>query len=270
MEEDSVGNGGNGEKPISIAPQSEEILVGNGGKQAGLTPGSIDIMIETSFWRDILYEIINSMDPWDIDLSELATRYSSKVDSMKEMNFKIPANVVIVSAVLLRMKSQFMKFSGEAEFSADEFMEGAEFSDGFTDGVLPDGELFSGNGRNGDITDSLMISPKRVLKRRITAMELIAAIQEVLEDKAIKSKIAEQVVDRGLILRFNADITKLIEETYGRIIGILSGKDVVLFSELAKSREEMVYTLISILHLTNDQKLKIHQDKMFEEIYIRR
>ena len=65
-------------------------------------------MIENSFWRDILYEIINTLDPWDIDLSELATRYSQKVKEMQEMNFKIPANVILVSSVLLRMKADIL------------------------------------------------------------------------------------------------------------------------------------------------------------------
>ncbi len=73
---------------------------------------ALEERIGTSFWRDILYEIISTMDSWDIDITLLASRYSTRVSEMEEMNFRIPANVVIVSAVLLRMKAQFVGFSG--------------------------------------------------------------------------------------------------------------------------------------------------------------
>jgi len=245
------------------APGEEE-------KQA-ITEENLDEMIEKSFWRDVLYEIINTMDPWDIDISELATRYSTKIDRMKEMNFRIPANVVIVSAVLLRMKSQFMKFSDQGfDIGADEFMDEGDLDmEGM--GLSIDQGLLSALGgmRGGELADSLLVRPKRVPKRRITALELIAAIQQVLEDKALRNRIKDSYVEKGLVITLNQDIKHLIEETYRRVMEILSRKEEVMFSELAHERDEMVSTFISLLHLSNKQKLKLRQEKMFEELYIR-
>jgi segregation and condensation protein A len=232
---------------------------------------ALEEKIGTSFWRDILYEIINTLDPWDIDISLLATRYSAKVSEMEEMNFRIPANVVIVSAVLLRMKAQFVGFSGaEQVFSPEDFMDESDLS---MDGIdLQDSDIASiigaGNGGNGGNGVDLMVKPKRVLKRRITALELIAAIQEVLEDKAIKSRIPDKPVERNLVIAIHTEIKFLIEETYERVMGILASKDSVMFSELAQGREEIVSTLISLLHLSNNQRLKLRQEKLFDEIYI--
>jgi segregation and condensation protein A len=232
---------------------------------------ALEAKIGTSFWRDILYEIINTLDPWDIDISLLASRYSSRVSEMEEMNFRIPANVVIVSSVLLRMKSQFVGFAGgEQAFSPEDYMDD---SDPLMDGIDSQGSdldslIGAGNGGNGEGALDILVKPKRVLKRRITALELIAAIQEVLEDKAIKSRMPEKPVERNLVIAMRTEIKFLIEETYERVISILASRDSVMFSELAQSREEVVSTLISLLHLSNNQRLKLRQEKLFDEIYI--
>jgi segregation and condensation protein A len=232
---------------------------------------ALEARIGTSFWRDILYEIINTLDPWDIDISLLASRYSARVSEMEEMNFRIPANVVIVSSVLLRMKSQFVGFAGgEAAFSPDDYMDDSDPSmDGIDSQSSDMGSLIgAGNGGNGRDPLDILVKPNRVLKRRITALELIAAIQEVLEDKAIKSRMPEKSVERNLVIAMRTEIKFLIEETYERVISILASKDSVMFSELAQSREEIVSTLISLLHLSNNQRLKLRQEKIFDEIYI--
>jgi len=243
----------------------------------GLKAERLDEMLEKSFWRDILYEIISTMEPWDIDISELAARYSMKVDAMKEMNFRIPANVLIVSAVLLRMKSQFIAYSGKGfDLSADEFMEDSELAGDDASFLLGgDAPCSGGNGGNGgngaDVSEYLQVRPKRVPKRRITALELLSAIQEVLEDKVLKSRIKEAYVEENLIINLSTDIKHIIEETYQKVMDILSRtqKDVVLFSELAHGKDEVVYTFISLLHLSNRQRVKLAQEKMFDEIYIR-
>ncbi len=231
---------------------------------------ALEERIGTSFWRDILCEIINSMDPWDIDISLLAGRYSSKVSEMEKMNFRIPANVVIVSAVLLRMKAQFVGFSGAVQaFSPEDYLDDSDLSMDGVDSQESDVDSLIGAGNGGrGVGVDVLVKPNRVLKRRITALELIAAIQDVLEDSAIKSRIPLKPVDRSLVIAMRTDIKHLIEETYERVIGILACQEEVLFSELAQSREEVVSTFISLLHLSNNQRLKLRQEKLFDEIYI--
>lgn len=229
------------------------------------TNTDIESMIETSFWKDTLYEIISIMNPWDIDIVELATHYSKRVEQMQEMNFRIPANVIIVCSVLLRMKSEIMGFGGNGSLNPDEFSDPedmGEFGYSQTEGRCMDGG-------NGEIFVPLEITPRRVPKRRVTAMELIAAIQQVLEDRIIRKKISEEFIEKKtIVINLDADIRQLIKETYNRVMDILSRKDVVLFSELANSRDEIISTFVSLLHLSNKQKLKLTQRKIFDEIYI--
>ena len=256
-------------------------------------------MIKTSFWKDILYEIISSMDPWDMDITDLATRYSKKVEMMRDMNFRIPANVIIVSSVLLRMKSEIIGFSenGSSNNGGDYDPENPEGLGMLLDqAFMPDGSAdFCESGREteeccGGLVDGdgmfigdelglialndgipIKVRPKRVPKRRVTAIELIAAIQEVLEDKTRrKVRKGNGGTKETVLITTEIDIGEIIETLYDRIMGILSRdkKAVVRFSELAIGREEIVSTLIPLLHLSNDQKIKITQENIFDEIFI--
>lgn len=225
----------------------------------------LDEMLKKSFWKDILYEIISSMDPWDVDIAELAAMYAKKVEEMREMNFRIPANVIIVSSVLLRMKSQLMSFT---EVNTDPDTGGwMEDSELIMDASVLDSDTETLDG-DGGLSDSLMVRPKRVPKRRVTALELISTIQGVLEDRVIREKIKVKNGGKKLIILLDKDIKQLIDETYRKVMEMLSNKDEVLFSEIAHGRDEVVPAFISLLHLSNKQKLKLRQEKIFDEIYI--
>lgn len=215
-------------------------------------------------WRDILYETLTGLNPWDIDIGELASRYSKRVSGMKEMNFKIPANVILVSSVLLRMKADILHPRQSDPYS--------ELADSLS--TLFDGDFTQilQSLADGEVEDfELALKPQRLPKRRVTADELIAAIHKALEERGVRHKqmLEKKVEDRVIVVEDEIDIVKFIEETYTQVIGLLGKKEVVLFSELAKTKDEIVNTLMSLLHLSNDSKLFINQEKVFGEIYIR-
>ena len=215
-------------------------------------------------WRDILYETLTGLNPWDIDIGELASRYSKRVSGMKEMNFKIPANVILVSSVLLRMKADILHPRQSDPYS--------ELADSLS--TLFDGDFTQilQSLADGEVEDfELALKPQRLPKRRVTADELIASIHKALEERGVRHKqmLEKKVEDRVIVVEDEIDIVKFIEETYTQVIGLLGKKEVVLFSELAKTKDEIVNTLMSLLHLSNDSKLFINQEKVFGEIYIR-
>ena len=223
----------------------------------------IDTLIETPelTWRDILYEVIKGMDPWDIDLCELASRYAKKVEEMQDMNFRIPANVILVSSVLLRMKADVLRPSENDPFTdnreAFDFMFNRDFAFLKGDKIEKEYEL------------QALLRPNRLMTRRVTAEELIGAIQKALEERSEKKyRLEMQGGKRMLIVATDWDITQVIEEVYGRIMGILKEREFAVFSELAGNRDEMIRVFTSILHLSNKQKLSLRQERIYEEIYI--
>ena len=132
----------------------------------------LDKLAELS-WKDMLYEIISTLDPWDVDIVELASRYSTKVDEMQEMNFHVPANVMLVSSILLRMKADVLHFSD---------LEGDEFDYEDYDYAEAGLNEFDEN-LDADLEIPIVIKPRRLPKRKITAIELMEAIQEVMKEK---------------------------------------------------------------------------------------
>lgn len=223
----------------------------------------IDILIETPelTWRDILYEVLKGMDPWNINISELATRYAKKVEEMQEMNFRIPANVVLVLSVLLRMKADVLR-----PVETDPFFDNKESFKFMFDA---NSKLLKEDNGKKEYEISTLLKPTRTLTRRVTAEELIGAIQKALEERSErKYRLETKGGKRTLIVATDWDISHVIDEVYARITEILKSKEFAVFSELAGTRDEMIRVFTSILHLSNKQKLSLRQERIFEELYI--
>jgi segregation and condensation protein A len=231
----------------------------------------IDQMMESgdAAWRDILYSVLEGMNPWDIDLVELATRYSVKVDQMQRMSFVLPANVVLVCSVLLRMKADILTPKKE-EF--DDFSASLNF-------------IFSSDYPIAALLDlehepyPIAIKPARELTRKVTAQELISAIQDALSERTrlieranmreARKKAGKEESPIEYYLEPQLNIMEAIESTYSAVMAILASKETVLMSEIASTRDEIVRTFLSLLHLSNTQKVSLDQQQLFGEIYIK-
>ncbi len=227
---------------------------------------------EGEFWKDTLYEILSTMDPWNVDIVKLAKEYSAKIEDLKDLNFKIPANALIVCAVLLRMKADvLMNEENKEEDYADMNMD---------EDAYYDSEHESRDKLNlGDLS---LIS-KRVLKRKISADELMNAINEVL--KTEKSEVNERknkkkTIERPTIeITPSADIKKSIDEIYKEIINFLNNNEninkngennnekFVKFSQIS-DKEKFVRNFISLLFLSDEGKILLKQDELYGEIFI--
>ena len=221
----------------------------------------IDNLIETASWRDIIQEVVRSMDPWDVDIAELAARYSTHLEQMQKMEFRVPANVVIVSSVLLRMKADMMAHYGSIH--EDQVDYGYDI-DGMFDLTQEDSVV------NG--TEDLFLLPTRQPKRRITALELINAIQDALADTRVTRGVRKKITEhKDILVNLEADIRQVIDDIYSRIVKALAKKEVVAFSDILKSgnSDEIISVFVPLLHLSNDQKIRLVQEEMFGEIFIR-
>jgi segregation and condensation protein A len=232
----------------------------------GWTMDKLDALVECEdlTWRDILHEVLRGLDPWDINLVEVATRYSRRVDEMREMNFRIPANVILVCSVLLRMKADILTPKQEEQVNF------AESFDFIFNSSYPTAALFSGDADPYPIA----VKPTRVLSRRVTAEELIEAIQSALTERTKNKARLVEVKDNGgrvreIVIEQETSMLVLIEQTYRKIMEILAGREEALFSEIARTRDEIMSTFLSLLHLSNDMKIALKQEQLFGEIYIR-
>ncbi|HDL85488.1 MAG TPA: hypothetical protein ENH11_04055, partial [Candidatus Acetothermia bacterium] len=84
-----------------------------------------DLLEET--WEGILQRLTVGMDPWDIDIVELAHRYRDYVDALRELQFEVSGRMVLTCSVLLRMQSDDLLASARPTDRSDliEELEGA-------------------------------------------------------------------------------------------------------------------------------------------------
>ncbi|MEK6818425.1 MAG: segregation/condensation protein A, partial [Nanoarchaeota archaeon] len=61
-------------------------------------------------WQAIIYDLINTdqLDPWDIDLVLLTSKYLEKIRAFEEANLFVSSKVLFAAALLLRIKSEIL------------------------------------------------------------------------------------------------------------------------------------------------------------------
>ncbi len=241
-------------------------MTGNNGHEKemeilGLIPGE-------SSWEQIIYQVVamNELDPWNLDITKLSTGFSEHISSLDELDFRVPAKWVIIAAVLLRMKSDYIKIMK---------MDRDPEPEGFIDmEELDDEEIESiGNEIDENDVDPIAVSSKRKPIRRITLNELVDSLRRVLATE--KRRDLKLKKARGKIKIRTDDIGLRIEKLYGRItmmINSLSRENSVKFSDLVEKweKENVIDTFMPLIHLDNDNKVECTQKEMFDEIYIKR
>lgn len=214
-----------------------------------------ETMVSKPTWKDILLELVSSnhVDPWNIDLVDLSDAFISKVREMERMDFVIQANVILAASILLKYKSDYLKFlsyqSDLAEFpAAEEEREPVE--------EVP------------QLTLSARIPPRR----QITAEELITEMEKI-----IKYENVERVrIPRGSIVEtVDLELNEHdIESDLGRVLEKIKqntdDQGWSLFSMLTKEGDirEKVYTLLCLLYMVQNGSIDIRQDEIFGEIFI--
>lgn len=204
----------------------------------------LQLIIEGSDFQSVLKEIIveEGLDPWNIDISKLSNSLLSYLAQLKEINFRIPARFILVSAILLRLKSEHLVEEEKAERELE---------------VL--------NIDNLEILDPPI---SRIPARNITFEELTMVLERVMDKKERKEEIK---LNREEKIRNLQKIVEMDIEDYGERV----------FREIARVSKTSFYTLtgkkdllesaryfIAILHLANQHKVLIEQPELFEDINI--
>ncbi|MBS3102654.1 segregation/condensation protein A [Candidatus Woesearchaeota archaeon] len=215
-------------------------------------------------WQTLIYELVKTeeMDPWDIDVSILTKRYITTIKKLKELNFRISGKVLLAAAVLLRIKSNRLLTQDLTEFDRliagdEESIEELAFEETF-------GKLQEDNPR-------LIPRMPQPRKRKVSIYDLVDALQKALEVK--RRRVLNSAPPANVrIPKKSRDITQVIREVYGRVKAFILGnkQNTVTFSQIvpSDSKEDKIYTFIPLLHLSNQRKIELHQEKHFGEIDI--
>ena len=221
----------------------------------------LKMIIEKESWEEVIYQIVSleNLNPWDVDLVKLTGSFLRYMNQLKEINFRLPAKIVFVAAVLLRLKADYLSI-----FEEEETIEDVAKQAGPLEQLGIDPNLIQ-----------LGVPIKRIPKRQITLDELMGALKKAMEVR-VKREIRRQVWEERLKVQFTEeqDIARRIDEMMEEIEkGIKRNKEgAVTFNDVVKEwkREEVVGKFIPLLHLEQNQKIETKQEDFFKEIYIRR
>lgn len=237
------------------APNLEEELLVELPEEVNLVD-----LIDQPAWKTILIELVKKerMDPWSIDVAELAGKYMLKIQLLEKADLRIPANAILASAILLKMKARTIKLASLGELEeewAEEARKLAEQKTLFSDADIP--ELYG----------------ERLQREGNVSLDaLVASIEEILEKTKQKSerKLSEISVPEFNIPFDGKDIEERTNEVLDRIEQRADSQGLVTFSQLLNDKTpiEMAGVFIPLLFLYNSDKILLWQEEFWQEIFV--
>ena len=222
----------------------------------------LKMIFETESWEDMIYSIVNleNIDPWDVDITKLTNSFVNYIEKMKTLDFRIPAKVVIVASLLLKLKCEI--FSPYQKVSENKF-----YGNDFDEEI----EKLKEQSENIELKSPI----KRKPKRKVTLDELIGALKKAIEVKETKEK-GKLRLKRKIHKNINKDeidIELRIENLLSQIDDLMTkidGNEKVEFSKMIETwdSDKIITNFLPLLHLSNRGKVTTEQKQFFDEIYI--
>ncbi len=227
-------------------------------------------------WQTIMYDLVKSekMDPWNINVSIITKRYIDMLKRLKELDFRLSGKVVLAAAILLRIKSR--RLVGKDLDDLDALFASVDEPD-YDVSYLQEWSDFFKQHRKQSVEEILKLIPRtpQPRKRKVSIYDLIGALEKAME---VKKRRAVRHVNNEPDIELpqkKIDISQVIRDVYGRVktffLRASGGESKLKFSKLLPdqpTKEDKVFTFIPLLHLTNQRKIDLNQEKHFGEIEV--
>ncbi len=213
----------------------------------------LEEIVQRPTWKEVLLDLIlkEELDPWDLDLVKISDIFLKNIKEMGKIELYVPANMILASAILLRYKSTILNFN-EPEIAQETLEEHIPIE-------KPQIE---------EITPLLRAMPKRP----ITLNELVEEIDNIIKYQEKREIIKKEKLDSILNLKIESEnLEKKMEIIYDAIISEINKENRAFFSKIITGKNEkrdVVFALLSVLHLTQENKIDIEQKEFFGEIEI--
>lgn len=217
-------------------------------------------------WQSIIYDLVNTeqLDPWNIDLAKLANKYLEKIKELEETNFFVSSKVILAASILLRLKSEILLYKYIK--SVDEI-------------------LFGRKDENKKVAERIIIDanelpllyPKTPLPRyrKVSLQELMNALDQAMstETRRIKKETSRLIQEKSadiVLPKTKISVKDRIRVIYAKMLTHFKKKNAKMsYTDLAgMDKEERIACFLPCLHLENQQKVFLEQEKHFAEIYL--
>lgn len=218
-------------------------------------PADIEKIVLMPTWREMLMDLVHQqkLDPWNIDVVDIAGKYLERIKKLQMDDLRIPANLILAAAILLRFKSDMLSLEEEVQQATL--------------------ETYMDEGGPVEIP-MLELRTRIPPKRRVTLDELVGALERVFAEQRSREEKGQQTVILPPALEIKLaefDIDEHIGKVLAKIKERKDGENLVTFSALLdkREREQVVYTLLPLLFLSQKGTVSLAQDPFFGEIFIR-
>lgn len=226
---------------------------------------------------------LGKLDPWNIDISDIANKYMLHIAESKSNNLRISGRALFFLAVLLKLKSNVLVGIDPLQFSVQEPEEDPEYSEDdsrFTDDLYyldyPDNVI--------PIEDIIQrrTSIKQNRNRTVTLKDLIRQLEfyEQLDKKqAIKNSL-ERANKRRVRNYGNMsadDIINIAHEEYiessvkilhENLIKIFEKEEKVELNTLTLLGLDKISAYIALLFLSAESDFDLEQEEFYSDLYV--
>lgn len=215
-------------------------------------------LIHVPEWKSILIDLVKTerMDPWSIDIAELAEKYLQKIKSMEGLNLKIPANAMLCSAILLKFKAKKLKLSSleeMEELTAEEMRKLQESKKLYSD-FIPE-----------------LKTPRMMRESKVSLEQLVGEIEKLLGKRKRKALFGDSLKAEQFQIPYSEEnIEEKTEKVLNLIMQNSDSGGLCLFSHLTlgKNSAGIVDLFVPMLFLCNKGKVEAWQDEFWGEIFI--
>ena len=211
-------------------------------------------MVVQPTWREFLTDLVHreELDPWSVDLMQVADVYLRRVREMQAVDLRLPANVILASALLLRFKADLLSFE-DPQAVLDSAMD-------------YDAPSFLSEGASAP---QLVAKPNQPRARRVTLGELMNAIESVMRQGKRVLPLPGEVPALIELELPKEGMNERMHRVYEKAVGLKDHENVLLFSSLANEGEHPVKNLLPVLHLVQEHKMLAWQDELFGDIFLK-
>jgi len=219
-------------------------------------------MIADQPWEETLEFLTTDMPPQEIDIKVLADRYRKYVSEMHEHDLSISAKAVRICAALLNMKTMAI-YAPEKEELTEEDENPLDFED----------EETQKEKNPVKVGPKLDIPVKSRPKRRMRFEELKDALEDALQVQERREERQEMRIEMDQAFKIEEDdITDKLDSLMNSIISsVKSSDESIEFENLLdqREREEKLEKFKHVLHLENDEKVRLIQEEFLGELHVR-
>lgn len=208
-------------------------------------------------WDLLFSHLARDMDPWAVDLVELVRRFRGYLGELTALELEIPGRMLHAGAVLLRMKSEFLREEDRQPPTLEEVVEEVSAEVPMAEEVYIAPEF----------TLPLLRRPKVRASVEDLRRALLAALAHGKRKRDGRREL--DLEDVGLELP-REPFSRRTKRLLKKLLSLVNGNRAIPFRALLRREDprEQVARFLELLHLDAQGKVRLFQEEFLGEVLI--